>query len=128
MSHQRTASGASIFTILSEDFVIRVLQDVENPALLTDDLVLKAKSYIASLSAIDVIEGSEELKAAPILLAMIDYAPCDRGRRYAACAIICCDNEKLQLVNIANDWVKFLLLPCRPLYFSRRCTNYLDPI
>ena len=120
MSHQRTVSGASTLTILSDDFVKRVLEDVENPALLTDDLVRKAKSYIASVSAIDVIEGTGEMKAAPILLAMMDHAPCDRGRRYAACAVICCDNEKPQLVNVANNWVKFLLLPCRsPVFLSQ---------
>ena len=121
MSHQRTVSGASTLTIFSDDFVKRVLEDVENPALATNDLVWKAKSYIGSLSAIDVIsEGVRELEVAPILLAMIKHAPCDRGRRYAACAIICCDNEKSQLVDVANDWVKFLLLPCRsPVFLSQ---------
>ena len=92
MSHQRTVSGASTLTILSDDFVKRVLEDVENHALATNDLVQKAKSYIGSLPAIDVIEGMGEV--APILLAMINHAPCGRGRRYAACAIICCDGEK----------------------------------
>ena len=114
MSFERTASGTSTLTILSEDFVKRVLDDVDNANLATEDLVWKAKSYIVSLSNIDVIlEGERE--AAPILRAMIDHAPCDRGRRYAACVIICCDNEKPQLVNVANDWVKFLLLPCKSL-------------
>ena len=63
MSHQRTVSGASTLTILSDDFVKRVLEDVENPALLTDDLVRRAKSHIASVSAtgIDVIEGTGEM-------------------------------------------------------------------
>jgi hypothetical protein len=113
MSHQQT----STFTILSEDFVKRVL-DVDNADLATEDLVRKAKSYIESLSNIDVIEGMGE--AAPILRAIIDYAPCDRGQRYAACLIICCDNEKPQLVNVANDWVRFLLLPCKsPLFLSQ---------
>ena len=126
MSHQRTVSGTSTLTILSEDFVKKVLEDVDNADLTTEDLVRKAKSCIVSLSNIDMIEGIGE--AAPILRAMIDHAPCDRGRRYAACAIICCDNEKPKLVNVANDWVKFLLWPCKSLYFSRRCTNYLNPV
>ena len=115
MSHQRTVSG---ITILSDDFVRRVLEDVDNAALATKDLVGKAKSSIGSLSNINVIEGMG--KAAPILRAMIDYAPCKRGKRYAACAILCCDNEKPKLVNDANDWVRFLLLPCRsPVFFSQ---------
>ena len=112
MSHQRTVSG---ITILSDDFVKRVLEDVDNAALATKDLVGKAKSSIGSLSNINVIVGMGE--AAPILRAMIDYAPCKRGKRYAACAIICCDNEIPKLVNVANDWVKFLLLPCRSHVF-----------
>jgi hypothetical protein len=108
MSHQRTIYGTSTLTILSEDFVKRVLDDVGNADLATEDLVWKAKSYIESLSNIDVIEGIGE--AAPILRAMIDYAPCDRGQRYAACVVICCDNE----------WVKFLLLPCKsPVFLSQ---------
>jgi hypothetical protein len=114
MSHQRTTST---LTILSEDFVKRLFDDVDNADLATEDLVRKAKSYIESLSNIDVIEGIGE--AAPILRAMIDYAPCDRGQRYAACVIIRC-NEKSQLVNVANDWVKFLLLPCKsPVFLSQ---------
>ena len=110
MSHQRTVSSTSTLTILSEDFVKKVLEDVDNADLTTEDLDRKAKSSIVSLSNIDMIEGIGEV--APILRAMIDHAPCDRGRRYAACAVICCDNEKPKLVNVANDWVKFLLWPC----------------
>ena len=118
MSHQRTVSSTSTLTILSEDFVKRVLEDVDNADFATKDLVRKAKSYIVSLSNIDVIEGIGE--AAPILPAIIDHAPCDRGRRYAASVVICCDNEKPQLVNVANDWVKFLLLPCKsPVFLSQ---------
>ena len=117
MSHQRTVSSNSTLTVLSDEFVKRVLEDIDNASLATKDLVRKAKSYIASLSKINVIEGMGE--AAPILRAMIDHAPCERGQRYAACAIICCDDEIPQLVNLANDWVKFLLLPCRsPVFLS----------
>ena len=118
VSHRRTVSATSTLTILSEDFVKRVVEDVDNVDLATEDLVRKAKSYILSPSNIDVVEGIGE--AAPILRAMIDHAPCDQGRRYAACVIICCDNEKPQLVNVANDWVKFLLLPCKsPVFLSQ---------
>ena len=127
MSHQRTVSstsedgqstGTSTLTILSDEFVKRVLEDIDNTSLATKDLVRKAKSHIASLSNINVIEGMGEV--APILRAMIDHAPCERGQRYAACAIICCDNEIPQLVNVAYDWVKFLLLPCRyPVFLSQ---------
>jgi hypothetical protein len=119
MSHQQTVSGTSTLTILSEDFVKRVLDDVDNTDFSTEELVRKAKSYIVSLTNIDVIEGIL-VEAAPILRAMIDHAPCDRGQRYAACVIICCDNEKPQLVNVANDWVKFLILPCKsPVFLSQ---------
>ena len=111
MSIQRTVSSTSTLTNLSEDFA-NDLEDVDNVNLATEDLVRKAKSYIESLSNFDVIV-METIKAAPILRAMIDHAPCDRGRRYAACVIIRCDDNKPQLVNVANDWLKFLLLPCK---------------
>jgi hypothetical protein len=118
MSHQRTVSSTSTLIILSKDFLKRVLEDVDNANLAMEDLVCKAKSNIVSLSDMDVIEGIG--KAAPILRAIIDHASCDRGRRYAACVIICCDNEKPQLINVANDWVKFLLLPCKsPVFLSQ---------
>ena len=114
---QRAASEASDYesdtssssSTLSEEFTKNVLEDVDNAGLATEELVQKAKSYIMSLPPnIEVIKG---IAAAPVLLAMIDHAPCDRGRRYAACVIICCGVKKL--VNVANDWVKFLLLPCK---------------
>jgi hypothetical protein len=44
-------------TMLSDDFVKRVLEDVDNAALATKDLVPNAKSYIGSLSNINMIEG-----------------------------------------------------------------------
>ena len=112
MSIQRTVSSTSTLTNLSEDFAKEDLEDVDNVNLATKDLVRKAKSYIESLSNFDVIV-METIKVAPILRAMIDHAPCDRGRRYAACVIIRCDDNKPQLVNVANDWLKFLLLPCK---------------
>ena len=129
MSLPQSGSGSSTtstLTIINEEFDQRVLEYINNSSLATTDLVRKAMSYIASLSKIDVIEGIGE--AAPILRAMIDYAPCEQGRRYAACVVICCDNKIPQLVNVANEWVRFLLLPCRSLYFFRRCTNYLNLI
>ena len=101
MSIQRTVSSTSTLTNLSEDFANEDLEDVDNVNLATEDLVRKAKSYIESLSNFDVIV-METIKAAPILRAMIDHAPCDRGRRYAACVIISCDDNKPQLVNVAN--------------------------
>jgi len=113
MSHQRTVSGTSNLTLLSEDFSKEVQDDI-NSDRTTEELVRKARSYIESLpKSTDVKKG---IKAAPILRAMIDYAPCDQGRRYAACVIICCDNETAQLVNVANDWLKFLLLPFARAY------------
>lgn len=114
------SSEASTLTILRDDVSKQVLEDFDNPALTTDDLVRKAHSYIRSLSTTDVIEGVAELKAAPILRAIIKHAPCSQGQRYAACAIIGCGNEKRQLIDIANDWVKFFLLPCRcPVFLSQ---------
>ena len=121
MSIQRTVSSTSTLTNLSEDFA-KDFEDVYNVNLPTKHLVRKAKSYIESLSNFDMIV-METIKAAPILRAMIDHAPCDRGRRYAACAIIRCADNKPQLVKVANDWWKFLLLPCKSCISLADATN-----
>ena len=42
VSHRRTVSATSTLTILSEDFVKRVVEDVDNADLATEDLVRKA--------------------------------------------------------------------------------------
>jgi len=52
------------------------------------------------------------IDAYKILKAMLDYAPTERGKRYAACCIMCGKECRDQLIALANDWVKFLLYPC----------------
>ena len=46
-----------------------------------------------------------------VLKAMLDHAPTERGKRYAACCIICDKESCVELIALANDWVKFLLYP-----------------
>jgi hypothetical protein len=53
-----------------------------------------------------------EIDAHKVLKAMLDHAPTERGKRYAACCIICGKECRVQLIALANDWVKFLLYPC----------------
>jgi hypothetical protein len=47
-----------------------------------------------------------------VLKAMLDHAPTERGKCYVACCIICGDEDRVQLIGLARDWVKFLLYPC----------------
>ena len=47
-----------------------------------------------------------------VLKAMLDHAPTERGKRYAACCIMCDKESCVELMALASDWVKFLLYPC----------------
>ena len=63
------------------------------------------------------------IDAYKVLKAMLDHAPTERGKRYVACCIICGAECRVELIALANDWVKFLLYPCMTRdYFS--CCSY----
>lgn len=46
-----------------------------------------------------------------VLKAMLDHAPTERGKFYVACCIMRGDEDRVQLIGLAKDWVKFLLYP-----------------
>jgi hypothetical protein len=62
--------------------------------------------------ALQEIPNAQQIDSYKVLRAMLDHAPTERGKRYAACCIICCGEDRVQLVGLANDCVKFLLYPC----------------
>ncbi|KAF8341900.1 hypothetical protein F5887DRAFT_1217118 [Amanita rubescens] len=54
-----------------------------------------------------------------VLRAMLNNAPTDRGERYVASAIICCDFNENEMVMLASDWVYLLLWPFKSAYKSK---------
>ncbi|KAF8582009.1 hypothetical protein K439DRAFT_1635693 [Ramaria rubella] len=44
---------------------------------------------------------------------MLDYAPTDNGRRYVACAVLACEGDLDEQVDLANTWLRYLLLPIK---------------
>lgn len=115
--HERALSEASTLTILSDEFT-RDVVSVTRPILTTDELVQKARAYLRCLPDAQEIPGMGGIKALPILEATLKYAPCDHGRRYACSVIISggSDNQT-HLIDVANDWVRFFLLPCMSVAF-----------
>ncbi|KAK7680799.1 hypothetical protein QCA50_016107 [Cerrena zonata] len=115
-------SDTTTLTILSEELARVILDDVNNPDISTNHLVCKATSFIdCTLSRTHTIEGLS-IETAPILQSVLNHAPCEHGRRYIACAIIWCGPNEQKLVELANDLVKFLLLP-----FFRASKNISPP-
>ena len=119
-------------TLTADDF-IHNLQDssgitivVELERYSTQGLVDKAKKilskfaqdekrveqYPSSLPTLNSIDPH------PVLVAMLDCAPNERGTRYVAAAIISYARETHELVDLANTWIRYLLLPCEPILYS----------
>ena len=107
MSHNRSASGSSTLTnasTLSAEEFIHNLQDASGIVLVvkaierysTQGLVDKAKSLLSKFER-DLKRFEKYPSSIPtvkpidphlVLVAMLDFAPNDRGRRYVAAAIV----------------------------------------
>jgi hypothetical protein len=53
--------------------------------------------------AFQEIPNAHQIDSYEVLKAMLDHAPTERGKRYAACCIICCGEDRVQLVGLAYD-------------------------
>lgn len=123
MVDHRNLSAPNTLAILKDEFVADVLLNVENKAELTSDHIFTTARHLDELAAHDskgatVLVPKTQLRAHPILDAILTCAPCDDGRRYASCAIIACkkdghDKFFANLQKLANDWYWFFLLPCK---------------
>jgi len=131
MTHNRSGSDSSTITNGStstdSDFVSNI-QDASGITIAiedfdrhkTQDLVNKAKRILStfgqdkqrlekqpsSLPTLTLIDPH------PVLVTMLDYAPNERGTRYVAVAIISYSRETHELVDLANTWLRYLILPC----------------
>jgi hypothetical protein len=122
MAHRHTTSDASTLTILSEELFLNKLNYVSTDEQYQNEDVLsrKAESYLRSIDENQKVEGVK-VSTKKLLHAVMEHAPCPSGKRYAAFCIIACghpDSDDLnrsdRLARLANDWWKFLLLPCTP--------------
>lgn len=88
----------------------------------TDSLLDKALERLTSFkndesrlhphpSNLPVPKGSTGVDPYKLVKAMLDYAPTDSGQRYVAAAIVACKDTPT-LVDLANTWLRYLLLPC----------------
>ena len=109
----RELSKASILTSSSGKLSQTVLDCINDTNISVDMRTRQAEAKLCWLTlAFQKIPNAQQIDSYKVLKAMLDHAPTERGKRYAACCIICCGEDRVPLVSFANDWVKFLLYPC----------------
>ncbi|KAF8326936.1 hypothetical protein F5887DRAFT_1084097 [Amanita rubescens] len=114
-----SAQPLSSLSQLGDDFLKTVLVLMNN-ATPTVGHVVEANAQL------DVFENvpmenrrvGTEIDSLRVLREMLNNAPTDRGKRYVACAVICCQGPE-QWVRLASDWVHFLLWPFKSAYKSK---------
>ncbi|KIJ32073.1 hypothetical protein M422DRAFT_53084 [Sphaerobolus stellatus SS14] len=130
----------SIETALSSDSaptslssLVAELQQAARDAsgsLSTESLVQGALNKLAKFEKDDKrllshpsdLPGLERIDSHRLLKAMLECAPSEYGRRYVASAIYHCDVTD-RLVDLANTWVRYLLLPFK----GNRSTGSFPP-
>jgi len=95
----------TIQTLISDDSVLTTMRTRQAEAR------LRWFTEVAPLTESRTIPDTG-IDAYKVLKAMLDHAPTERGKRYVACCIICGEESCVELIALANDWVKFLLYPC----------------
>lgn len=72
-----------------------------------------------------------EISVQKLLEFMLEGAKISGGERYTACAILACEEEsdpRQKLKDLADDWIVFLLWPCKSTSSVRNFTNTRDCI
>ena len=100
---------------LSDGFVKIVLDRMNDESTLITELVKQANknlTFWGNTPEEGRIVGNDatRMDSHKVLVQMLDNAPTDRGKRYAA--VICCNRRDIMLVMLAYHWVNFLLWPC----------------
>lgn len=110
----QTLSDTSTLTVHSDGFNQLVLDCIEEDVPI-DMRIRQAKgriSYLNGHAPSQRMIPNTEIDSHRVLEAMLEHAPTGRGKYYTACAIFCCREDVKEFVNLANDWVKFLLWLC----------------
>lgn len=102
---------------LTDAFVMTVL-DRMNATVLTAELQEGANAQLLLFGDVPrerrILEDTE-IDTLRVLQEMLDNAPSDRGKRYVASVVICCNNHNNrddELFKLGSDFVNFLLWPC----------------
>ncbi|KAF8338694.1 hypothetical protein F5887DRAFT_1077628 [Amanita rubescens] len=125
LSDDSTSTGTiSSVSQLTNDFVATVLKLMNKEKILTIELVENANAQLLVFENVPVERrivgnGTTRIDSLKVLKEMLNNAPTDRGKRYVACAVICCDSREEGLVGLASDWVNFLLWPFKSAYKSQ---------
>ena len=117
-THHRKRSSLSTLSALSDDFTTEVNANMDDARIDTKQYVKTAGHHLATMRSDDRRLGDfpsslDRIKVDPykILKSMLEYAPTKHGQRYVACAILACDQELYRQVDLANTWLRYLLLP-----------------
>ncbi|KAA1467302.1 hypothetical protein DENSPDRAFT_832315 [Dentipellis sp. KUC8613] len=84
----------------------------------TIDYEAQAHARLARLAEAQTVIPDTHFRAGRLLAAMLRFAPCERGRRYVACAVAAAASDAA-CADLASDWLWFLLMPLK-------CAHKLD--
>ena len=120
-THNRIVSDSSTSAIESILFGKAVLELLHNEHYPTSDHIEKAQQIIQEHSSTARDDNKfifrpgkakeQAVNVCDLLEATIEHAPCASGTRFAACAVCVTETEE-GIRALANDWLKYLLLPC----------------
>ncbi|KAF8576875.1 hypothetical protein K439DRAFT_1535943 [Ramaria rubella] len=119
-AHKRNISVGSALSLLSSDFSDKTHVMMNNTRVDTEQFVREARQRLETMKSksrrLERVPSSLEfidVDPHKVLFTMLDYAPTDNGRRYVACAILACEGELDEQVDLANTWLRYLLLPIK---------------
>ncbi|TDL26442.1 hypothetical protein BD410DRAFT_521472 [Rickenella mellea] len=94
-----------------------------NKDLSTEQCVQLAEQQLRDESGLALVKVFDEtdITVDVVLQSMLKHAPSEIGKRYCACAIYGASKmstgESNTLVELAQDWVNHVLIPCEPFGF-----------
>lgn len=106
---------SSTLKCLNFEFMKTVTELISSGETSTAEFVQKARVHIFQYASLDDLVHSG-INLCILLQTMLDGAAISGGERYTACAILACGDEndpRQKLKDLADDWVAFLLWPCK---------------
>lgn len=83
----------------------------------TASLVAEARSSISRVQGTEIKNKGKGtgIQADRLLLALLEFAAGEKGKRYTACVVLAAaaSGKNEELVEVARSWLDYLLFPCK---------------
>ncbi|TDL20893.1 hypothetical protein BD410DRAFT_899184 [Rickenella mellea] len=116
LSNEITAGGKHERRFSEDGVVTALAVEVDKNISSTEDCVQKADQYLRELPPLNSIIAN--VKVGDVLKSMLEHAPSEGGKKYAALAITTNGKRGIDgnvnaegLAMLANDWISYILLP-----------------